>query len=77
MKIHTIWATENNPAEAWIIDAWDEYSIDNNKEGWDESLKRARHEYPHVRVIVLSVGGAAIMAAFDPPVVSASVERRK
>jgi hypothetical protein len=77
MKIHTIWATENNPAEAWIVDAWDEYSIDNNKEGWDESLKRARHEYPHVRVVVLSVGDAAIQRAFSPSEVSASVEGGK
>ena len=74
VKIHLIFeATEDGDA-AWLVDAWDEYSIDGNPEGFDEAVKRAQQQSTagRIRVITTLLNYEKVLAAFEPTEIEAT-----
>lgn len=66
MLIYMIWV--NNRAEfdeAWMLDAWDEFTIEANPQGFDEAVKKAKSEHAEVRVIPVHVDIAKVQHAFE------------
>ena len=75
MKIYTIWRNINSFEDAWLINAWDEYSIDGNNEGWQEALKEASNSNKEdIKVIVVNVDNKELEKLFSTPEVSGKVE---
>ena len=71
MKIFTLWH-EGDPGEApWIVDAVDEYTVDNNCEFPPEYKKK--RAMPEHRELILDVPEKAVRALFGSPSVSAKV----
>lgn len=52
MKIYTIWVTDHPSTEPWLINAWDEYSIDENPEGYEKAVNEAR-KFKDSRIIIV------------------------
>jgi hypothetical protein len=71
MKIFTLWH-EGDPGDApWIVDAVDEYTVDNNCEFPPEYVKkRAMVEH---RELIIDVPEKAVRALFESPGVAAKV----
>jgi len=75
MIIRTIWVSPTDWDEAYMVDAWDEYTVEANAGGWEEALAKARNENNELRVIDLECSGDALRAAFSVPTVPATVKR--
>lgn len=58
---------ECEPDAPWVAGAWDEYSIDNNPEGYNEELEKHKSKSCQVRVLPIIVPEANVMALFNPP----------
>lgn len=64
--LFTIWAREAGAPEApWCVDAWDEFSIDENYDGWVEALDKAKGSNEEVRVVKIRIRHEDVIAAFD------------
>jgi len=77
--VYMIWAIDlGMPEEPWLVAAWDEFSIDNNPEGWEYEVAKAYKEHSHdeVKVIKTVVEYEAIVALFNttPTVDSSGIE---
>lgn len=77
MIVKTLWATRRLSPTPELLEAWDEYSVDSNPEGWEaakqealESLGTDLHEY---RVLDVFLGDDWIARAFRTPVVVGDV----
>ena len=76
MQITTIWAAHDNKwDQAWLVEAWDEYSIENNHEGWAAALKKAEDSYDEIKVVKLNVSEKTLEKAFEIPCIDAVVEK--
>lgn len=67
MKIMMIWVTDSPDAEeVWLVDAWDEDSVDNNPDGWQAALAKAHtiNGAENVRVITATMNGDKVRQAF-------------
>ena len=74
MKLHTIWVSHDGSWDgAWLKSAWDEYSIEENPEGFDAAVKEAADGNHTHRVIVVDASDAALEEAWRGPVVGGSV----
>lgn len=71
MRIYTLWHQGDNNDAPWIIDAVDEYTIDNNCEFPPEYLKK--REDIHVRELIIDVPEKAVRALFESPDVKATI----
>ena len=71
MRIYTLWHRGDDDEAPWIIDAVDEYTIDNNGEFPPPYLKK--REDINVRELILDVPEAAVHGLFDSPSVKATV----
>ena len=49
-----------------LVDAWDEYTIDANYEGYLEAVKKARAEHPEVSIIQASMDVDKVLESFKP-----------
>lgn len=68
MDIYFIWAsTPGSTDELWLVDTWDEHSMSDNREGWENSLAEARadHGIDNVRVVKTSIDVAEVQRAFE------------
>lgn len=84
MKIRLIIAQykERYPGEYMpnVVDAWDEYVLEDNWEGYQESLAKHKaredSDYEAVRELIVTVPDEAILKLFkdDVPVVAAKVQ---
>jgi hypothetical protein len=77
MKIRTIWGQRaDDGMMPELIDAWDEYTEEENPEDFDEALEKAkaRTEFVDIRIIVMVVPDRTILDAFKVPVVAVTVE---
>lgn len=43
--IHQIWVNRDDFDNPELVDAWDEYSIDGNYDGWQAALANIRTDY--------------------------------
>lgn len=77
MKLHLIWAQDTLSSDPWLIEAWDEESIDSNLEGWHAALNKAAdgHGGLNVRVTTTVVDYDKVLAAFQP--IDVTVEAAK
>lgn len=41
MILHTLWGTRKGEADPELMVAWDEYSVDGNRQGFAEDCERA------------------------------------
>lgn len=68
MRLFTFWS-KNADGEVECLDAWDEYTIDANDDGYAEHLAECRAEAAargnEFRVIELNIDDADIDAAFN------------
>lgn len=71
MRIYTLWHQGDENDAPWIVDAVDEYTIDNNCEFPPEYLKK--REDLHVRELIIDVPEKAVRALFDSPDVKATI----
>ena len=57
MLIYTIWAHDPDEPDdlPWLVDAWDECSIEGNCKQWDENVAVAKQQHKEVRVICVSI----------------------
>ena len=55
----------------WTSEAWDEYTIDENPEGFDEAIEKAHKEYggDHVRVLQVRIPKGSLAKPFEVPTV--------
>lgn len=57
----------------WVVgDAWDEYSIEANSEGYVRAREKAIKDYD-AREIIVSIPKEAVLDLFDAPVVDGDV----
>ena len=75
MIIYTLWHAGDDGGAPWIVDAVDEYTIDNNCDFPPEYLKK--REDIHVRELILDVPEKAVRALFGPPTVKATIVKEK
>lgn len=71
MRLFCIWVCDGplDPENAWLLTAWDEYSVENNYEGWEEELQKAHKNYTHVRVCEVKVDREHVEALFKNSVI--------
>lgn len=77
--VRSLWITRKSidagfhPPE--LVEAWDEWSIDENPEGWQEACKRALDavgsDLSAHRYIDIRVSGDALASTFEPAEVEA------
>lgn len=78
-KILSLWITRKASDGEYpeLIEAWDEYSVDGNWEGWDEAVKKGiasiGTDLDQYRIIELNVSYEAVQNAFTPHVLPAGV----
>lgn len=77
MKVMTMWGVRRGFEEDMpeLMEAWDEYSIDNWVEGWEEACDKARTSWGDDlvawRILELDVDNASVLAAFAPKTIKA------
>lgn len=71
MRIYTLWHKGDDDEAPWIIDAVDEYTLDNNGEFPPPYLQK--REDVHVRELIINVPEKAVRELFDSPGVTATV----
>lgn len=54
MRLHVIVAKEKT-GDPWVVGAWDEFSIDENSEGFERELAEHKKKHHEVRVAVVVV----------------------
>lgn len=52
-----------------VIDAWDEYCVDGNEQGFEDAIKKAKEDCEDVRLLDLNIPEKAVTSLFDVPVV--------
>lgn len=75
MKIHLIWAIAEDENDApWLVEAWDEYSIDGNYDGYVAAVAKAGDENGgrNIRVTTIEADYDKVVAAFQPADVTPS-----
>lgn len=71
MKVFTLWHQGDEGDAPWIVDAVDEYTIENNCEFPPSYLERRADI--HVRELVIDVPEDSVRALFGVPSVAAKV----
>ncbi len=72
MRIYTLWHEGDDGGETpWIIDAVDEYTVDNNCEFPPPYCKERANV--HVRELIIDVPEDAVRALFNSPSIKATV----
>lgn len=80
MIVHTVWGVrKDSPDEPELMTAWDEYSVDNNPEGFREDVQKHLDSWGddllEHRQIEILVPESSIRSAFQPQRVHAKVVR--
>ena len=78
MKIFLIWAIDSDlPGDRWVIDAWDEYTIQENPGGWSDRQAALTSAYPKhaLKVVAIEVPFKELDAALSVPTVKGEVSR--
>ena len=77
MTIETFWALRKGERTPELLTAWDEFTIDQNPQGWEDDKRRGAEaigdDAAGFRSITLVVLASDIADAFTPPRVRADV----
>ena len=70
-----IFDSDQDCEATWLVDAWDEYTIDANYEGFEAAVKKAREESEtgHIEIIKCSIDDDKVLAAFRPTEVKITI----
>lgn len=78
MMILSLWARRRGEDSPELLVAWDEYSVEQNREGFDEECREALRgmgeDLIQERELHIHVPMADIDAAFDSPVLRGSLD---
>ena len=77
ISVSMIWALETGFDSApWLVDAWDEFSIDENNEGWLEALRKAGAASEVIKVITTTVdyGRVQYLMLGEADIISSTLE---
>lgn len=68
MTVWMIWATNDEGVSIWLVAAWDDDTISDNREGWLEEIEKAEKEHGgrNIRITKTSVNFDKVQAAFMP-----------
>ena len=66
MDIFMIFAGDEECEASWLVDAWDEYTIDGNYDGYLAAVKKARAEHPSISIVKSSIDDDKVLASFRP-----------
>ena len=70
MDIYMIWATDGYAPSPgyWLVEAWDDDTVSENNEGWQEAVDKAYadHGPKNVRITKATVDFDKVLAAFTP-----------
>jgi hypothetical protein len=77
-QIKTLWGWRKSADSPELLEAWDEYAVDENESGWREACEKAIASvgddlFAH-RFFTLRVSGDKIMESFLPAEADASVD---
>lgn len=75
MEIQTLWVMRKGADNPEILEAWDEYEVEENPEGFREACKRALEavgEDVETRYVTIKLG-VEFYKAFEPIVVDSAV----
>jgi hypothetical protein len=68
ITIHTLWGARHGESMPELMAAWDEYSVDQNYEGWREDCERAIKSWgddlQEKRYLDIDVSEQEVIAAF-------------
>ena len=69
MKLHIIMGRRPESDVPEALDCWDEYTIDENPDGFEEAIRthKAKSDFAAVSVVIVSISTKAVMAILDPP----------
>jgi hypothetical protein len=75
MDVFMIFDADQDCEASWLVDAWDEYTIDANYEGYEQAIKKARanSESGNIAIIKCSMDDDKVLAAFQPTEVSLTI----
>jgi len=68
MDVFMIFDSDQDCEATWLVDAWDEYTIDANYDGYEAAIKKARAESEcgNIAIIKCSMDDDKVLAAFQP-----------
>jgi hypothetical protein len=70
IDVFMIWGAERDAIDApYLVDAWNEWQLDDNLDGWKEAIATAEKEHEMVRIIVTTVDYLSVIKAFAPVVI--------
>ena len=73
IEVFMIWGSELvDPTATWLVESWDEFSIEANYDGWEEAISKAKHQNEIVRITTTTVDYAAVQRAFEPTAIENS-----
>ena len=74
MRLYVIVVKDKNDETPWVVNAWDEYSVDENYQGFNEEVEKAKraHKDGEVRVGIIRVPGNVLDSLFVPGVRASS-----
>ena len=50
----------------WLVDAWDEYTIDANHDGYLSAVEKAKAENKEISIVKTSIDDDRVLASFKP-----------
>jgi hypothetical protein len=72
MRIHTLWQHDGSDDVPWILDAVDEYTIENHS-GLPPDYADKMKNNPALRELIIEIPEAAVRALFRPKAIKAEV----
>jgi hypothetical protein len=73
IDVFMIWGAERDAIDVpYLVDAWSEWQLDDNLDGWNEAIATAEKENEMVRIIVTTVDYLTVIKAFSPVVIGNS-----
>jgi len=74
VTVTLIWVSDEGEWEtAWLAEAWDEYSIEQDSDSFAEKLEKLRATHHSVRQIRVNISADACAALFDIPAIEGEV----
>jgi len=75
VKIYCVLSKHPDIDMPWLVDAWDEWSVEENPEGLGTDVKNAKKKHPacEVRTAVIEVPDSFLTSVFELPVVKGDV----
>ena len=78
MDVFMIFESDQDCEASWLVDAWDEYTMDANYEGYEEAVKKAREGSASgsIAIIKCSIDDDKVLAAFRPTEVPLTINEK-